>query len=165
MISNFITHLDLVFNKNLLIDEANKVNFEPFPGFPQLDSWFNNPSTWLIGKVENLTICPEVNTLLLSIKHKLDCSDVRPYYYKQEANSEVPTHKDYNTQCSINIILSEIYTPIVFENYGEIKYTCALLNLQEQHSVSACPDTRLLIKFSIFDKTYHEAQQSFITKT
>jgi hypothetical protein len=66
-------------------------------------------------------------------------------------------HADYGTKCAINIILSDDAAPIIFEDVGEFNYTCALLNIQERHSVPSYPKERFLLKYSIFDVDYHEA--------
>ena len=69
-------------------------------------------------------------------------------------------HSDINTKCCINIILSKDSAPIVFEDIGEVTYKCALLNITKRHMVPAFHLERLLLKFSIFDKTYEEARLS-----
>ena len=117
----------------------------------------------MVGKVDDVTICPEVNRLLAIIKARMDCVDVRPRYYKQEANTEVPLHADINTLCSVNIILVDDFAPIIFEEIGEVTYKCALLNISKAHAVPPHPKIRYLLKYSIFDKTYEEARQCWLT--
>ena len=160
----FLTHLDLPFSRELLLKEANNgTEFKPFDSVPNTTSWFNKPSTWLVGKVDDVTICPEVNRLLAIIKARMDCVDVRPRYYKQEANTEVPLHADINTLCSVNIILVDDFAPIIFEEIGEVTYKCALLNISKAHAVPPHPEIRYLLKYSIFDKTYEEARKCWLT--
>ena len=70
-------------------------------------------------------------------------------------------HPDKNTLCAINIVLSDTYGPIEFEDLGEIYYDCAILNLQKKHAVPSFPEERVLLKFSIFDVSYKDALSNY----
>ena len=65
--------------------------------------------------------------------------------------------------CSINYVLSNTDDKVTFKSFEE-SYRCALLNVQEEHSVTNLKEDRLLFKVSIFDKTYNEVLQILKTK-
>ena len=65
--------------------------------------------------------------------------------------------------CSINYVLSNTDDKVTFKSFEE-SYKCALLNVQEEHSVTNLKEDRLLFKVSIFDKTYYEVLQILKTK-
>lgn len=154
--NNYIKHITLPYDKNLLISEAESLEFKPFELPKKYNSWWDYVPTWLQGWIGDANV-PEITRIGNIITEKLGTEDLRPRFYKQQANTELPMHSDYGTKCAINIILSDDAAPILFENGGEFKYTCALLNIQERHAVPAYPKERFLLKYSIFDIDYHEA--------
>lgn len=154
--NNFVHNIDLDYNKEKLIAEAEKLNFKPFELPKVYNSWFDYTPTWLQGMVIDGDELPEVSRLGSIISAKTGTLDIRPRFYRQEENTELPMHSDNGTLCSINIILSEEAAPIVFEEGGEFSYDCAILNIQERHSVPAYPKERFLLKYSIFDIDYNE---------
>jgi len=99
------------------------------------------------------------NRLKKMIETLIDSDNVKPRYYVQAKGSSVPFHSDMKTECSINIILSNRAGPILFEDIGEVVYRCALLNTTQRHGVPKFKTERLLLKFSIFDKTYREVRE------
>ena len=82
--------------------------------------------------------------------------DIDPRYLKQHANTEVPMHADNGTQTCINIVLSDNYGPITFEDIGDVHYTCALLDVKKKHMIRAHDKDRWLFNLSILEKTYDE---------
>ena len=93
----------------------------------------------------------------------LESTECKPRFYIQQKNWSLPFHKDRGTLCSINYVLSNTNAKVTFKNYEE-SYKCALLNVQEEHSVTNLKEDRLLFKVSIFDKTYDEVLQILKTK-
>jgi len=93
----------------------------------------------------------------------LESNECKPRFYIQQKNWSLPFHKDRGTLCSINYVLSNTNDKVTFKNYEE-SYKCALLNVQEEHSVTNLKEDRLLFKVSIFDKTYNEVLQILKTK-
>ena len=81
--------------------------------------------------------------------------NAKPKIYYQAPNYYLPMHTDNGTQCSINFIISDDAAPIIFEE-GEFFYKQCLLNTQVKHSVLNLNKERILLKFSIFDKTYND---------
>ena len=163
--NKFLTHIELSFNKELILKEMGTITFHPFndlgPGqtgvsrIPK-DNWFHSLSTWLQGHVTNMDKTPEIQRVYDQVKTLTKSNDIRPRFYRQLANTEVPFHQDRGTLSSINIVLSEEYSPITIEGVGEINYKCAILNTQVRHGVKAHPEERILLRFSIFDKSYEE---------
>ena len=156
-------HLDLQYDKNLLLLEAESLNYKPFSTGGTKGSWFDYAPTWEQAKVTDLSsvIVREVKRLTDLIQSITLSNDIRPRFYKQKANTEVPPHIDYNTKCSINIILSDNYGPIQFTGYEPAFYKCAVLDTSKEHWVPPYDEERMLLKFSIFDITFDDVVYSF----
>ena len=151
--------LNLNYSSQMLIDESFRVRYKPFEIDKKSNSWFDYAPTWMQGRIIDTKLYSEIHRLTNVIKEKSGARDVRPRFYRQEKNTHVPMHADVNTKCCINVILSEKAAPIVFEDIGEVNYKCALLNITKRHMVPKFKDERLLLKFSIFDKTYEEVKR------
>lgn len=93
----------------------------------------------------------------------LESKECKPRFYIQQKNWSLPFHKDRGTLCSINYVLSNTDDKVTFKSFEE-SYRCALLNVQEEHSVTNLKEDRLLFKVSIFDKTYNEVLKILKTK-
>ena len=167
--TDYLYNINLSYDKIKLLAEMNNIIFNPFndlgpkqKGTSKIPEgvWFDNPPTWLQGHV--IEEYPEISRVQTQICNLLECKDIRPRYYKQEKNTEVPMHSDRGTLCAINIILSDNHGPIVFKDLGEIYYECAILNLKKEHAVPAFPEERVLLKFSIFDLPYKDAIDNLI---
>ena len=161
--SDYYERLDLDYDEDRLIEESLMVHYDPFQTGKNTDSWFDNQKTWLLGRVNDSRLTPETHRLKKMIERRTGSQDVRPRYYVQEKGSSVPFHRDMNTECSINVILSNRAGPILFEDIGEVVYRCALLNTTQRHGVPKFKTERLLLKFSIFDKTYEEVKRCMKT--
>jgi hypothetical protein len=83
--------------------------------------------------------------------------NAKPRFYFHAPNYHLPMHTDNGTQCSLNFIIGsfEDMAPIIFED-GEIFYKQCLLNTQVKHSVLNKDKERILLKFSIFDRSYED---------
>ena len=79
--------------------------------------------------------------------------------YRQLADTSVHMHIDPATLCSVNIVLSKDAAPVVFEDYGEIDYRCALFNTSLNHAVPAYHKERLLLKFAYLDTPYEAVRK------
>lgn len=161
--NKYYTHLNFDYNTEALIKEAALANYKPFESGNQNGNFWDYAPTWMQGRVKDFINFPEVERLTKFIAHKINSSDVRPRFYKQEANTELPMHRDQNTKCCVNIVLSKSSAPIMWEDIGNVSYNCALLNITQSHAVSAFPEERLLLKFSIFDVEYEEAVRRWTT--
>ena len=78
-----------------------------------------------------------------------------PRFYFLAPNFTLPRHTDNNTTCSFNFILSDEPAPISFDD-EDISYYQGLLNTTVPHSVRNGPKERILLKISIFDKSFEE---------
>ena len=154
------TNLDLSYSTRMLREEAMLVHYKPFETGRKTGSWFDHAPTWLIGRVNDSRLCTEVHRLKRLIEKVVGTGDAKPRYYRQKKSSEVPWHSDMNTKCCVNIILSDEAAPIVFEEVGEISYKCALLDSTKSHMVPRFEAERLLLKVSIFARTYEEARDA-----
>lgn len=147
--SDYIFELDfLIYDRIKLLEEMEDVDFRAYNPAPE----YNN---FLRGHVKEVKA--EVDQLLDQVRGLIGSEDTRPRFYKLLENTELPPHKDLGTLCAVNIVLNDNYAPINFEGFGDVHYTCALLDLQATHSIVPFPEERLLMKFSIFDVTYQDA--------
>lgn len=133
------------FNKNLLIEEFNKNKHN-------LDM-YNDPR----GTTENWKIVRTDHFEYVKYLEKLFDITCRPRFYLLKANSTLQMHIDFNTLCSINIVLSNSYAPVIFDD-GEYYYTECLLNTQNRHGVINGNEDRILFKMSIFDYSYNDVK-------
>lgn len=153
--------IDLDYNEEILLLQSETVEYLPYQTNLNTGTWFDYAPTWLQARVQNENLISEVKRLTEFIKHKINSKEVKPRFYRQEANTEVPPHCDIGTKCAINIILSDNYGPIQFTGYEPMTYKCALLDTTKEHSVPPYPEERMLLKFSIFDVTFDEAKSFF----
>lgn len=159
--NDYYERLNIDYDENSLIQESLMVHYGPFQTGKKTDSWFDNQNTWYVGRINDSRMYPEIHRLKGMIETLIESEDVRPRYYVQAKDSSVPFHSDMNTECAINIVLSNRAGPIIFEDIGEVVYRCALLNTTKRHGVPKFKTERLLLKFSIFDKTYEEVRRKF----
>lgn len=157
----FIKEIEIDYNKKILLEEAKQVDYKPFQLEKPLGCWFDYAPSWLQGRGHDDLL--EVNRISNFIEEKIGSKDVRPRFYRQEANTEVPMHQDNGTLCAINIVLSESYGPIQFEKLEDpIYYKCAIVNVAQRHSVPAHQEERILLKYSIFDVDYDTAVKRWV---
>ena len=161
MYSDYYERLNIDYDADKLIQESIMIHYDTFRTGKNTDTWFDNQDTWRIGKVNDSRMYLELHRLKKMIETLIDSDNVKPRYYIQEKNSSVPFHRDMNTECAINIVLSNRAGPILFEDIGEVVYRCALLNTTKRHSVPKFKTERLLLKYSIFDRTYEEVRKKF----
>ena len=144
--AEYLTHLKLDYDINELREEVEEFSFKPFS--PK-ECYFHE--TWLKARLrEHIHMYPYIESL-----HNLFEGSVI-VAYRQLANTSVHMHIDPATLCSINIILTNDASPVIFEDYGEIHYKCALFNTSRNHAVPAYHKERLLLKFSYLDTPYEE---------
>jgi len=106
--------------------------------YPEADfSW------WRKGRYEH----PELKKIADDFGIEYD-----PRFYWQKANSYLPPHVDNGTKCSLNFVLSEDPAPVNIEGV-DYEYTAAFLNTSLKHSVRTGETPRILLKFSIFEKS------------
>ena len=153
-----IQHLKINYNKKLLLKESEQITYKPFESGHKSGSWFDHQPDWMYGKIKNkdLINLEETNRILSYIIEKTKATDVRPRIYKQAPNVEVPMHTDQSTKSAINIVLNDEYSPITFEEIGDVLYECALFDTTKRHGVKPHREERVILKYSIFDKSFEE---------
>jgi len=145
----YVTHLNLQYDKEKLKEEVSELDFKPFS--PK-ECYFRN--TWLKARLrENIVMFPHIEDLHMQLPGSVIVA------YKQLANTSVHMHVDPATECSVNIVLSDDYAPVIFEEYGEIFYDCALFNTSLNHAVPKYSKERLLLKFSFLDTSYERVKE------
>lgn len=164
------------YNQQQLLDEAYSRQYEPFV-VPMDDensdpNWFEKDSdvqmnNWTQARFfqeqtdgsDHLINYPETKRVTKYFASIIQTNDIRPRYYKLEANTSVPEHVDHNTKCGVNIILNDNAGPVEFVGVGLFDYRVALLNTSELHRVPAHPQERILLKLSIMDIDYDTAKK------
>lgn len=161
------------YDQEKLLQEAHSRHYEPFmvkPDDPHSDpSWFEtgndvNMKNWSQSRFfENeLNKYPETKRVTEYFTNIIGTKDIRPRYYKLQANTSVPEHIDHNTKCGLNIILNKNAEPVEFVGIGKFKYRVALLNTSKLHKVSPHTDERILLKLSIMDVDFKTAKRKII---
>lgn len=90
---------------------------------------------------------------------------INPRFYILEKNFTLPFHQDRGTTCSINFVLSTSRDPITFRqgcNTFHFKYKSAIIDVTQEHMVTASKEDRYLFKLSIFDKSYEEVLETYV---
>ena len=149
-------NIELDYDEDILLLEAEMIEYKPFESGFRTGSFFDHAPTWMQGHVHEVEKFKEVKRLKNYIEEKINSNDVRPRFYRQEQNTEIPPHVDINTKCAINIVLSDNYGPIKFTGNDPIFYKCAVLDTTKEHSVPPFAEERILLKFSIFDVSYED---------
>jgi hypothetical protein len=145
-----ITHVKYSYDKKRLKSEAlTSEGYEPY--YDPVSK--RHISVWKISK----DIGKYGSEISQEFEHLLECS-VSPRYYLLQKGVTLPFHKDRGTRCCINFVLSDARDPIEFKT-GKYSYECALVNVQEDHQVTAAAEDRILFKLSIFDIDYDEARK------
>ena len=104
-------------------------------------------------RFDDVEDCEVANEVAWQVASIVGC-EVFPRYYHQEAGSNLAPHRDHGTATAINIILNGS-GPITWDEDIDVYYECALLNVQQMHSVQS-EDDRIFLKLAIFDKSYDE---------
>lgn len=106
---------------------------------------------------EDVEDCQIANDVAWNLASIIGC-EVFPRYYRQTKGTVLRPHKDLGTACALNVILKGT-SPITWDEKYDVEYSCALLNVQQTHHVKN-DDTRIFLKLSIFDSTYHEVVET-----
>lgn len=145
-----LIELEYPLDKDTLLREANSMRgYKPFVAKEGIIS------AWLI-KNSDVGYAKEVADAFGKL---VGSNDYQARYYRQAPGYFLNFHKDYGTQCSLNVLLSENADPITFEQ-GDVYYRTALLNTQSLHAVKNTTCTRVLFKVSILDRTFDEVAKS-----
>ncbi len=151
----------LRYNKDILLLESELVEFENFRSGYNQGTWFDYAPNYFKGIVKNKR-CKEVHKVLNQIKAITGIENISPRFYKQHADTEVPMHIDLGTKCCINIVLSDNFGPVYYEDTGYYTYECGLLKTTIMHRVPPYPEERIILKYSIFDYEYEYVCKKFL---
>ena len=151
-----IYEIDYDYDKNLLTRECSDMNgYEPFVD-PEtgkvIDKWLIKREVTGYGKM-----------ITEEFEKRLDVS-IRPRFYIQERGFTLPYHRDRGTTCAINFVLSTSRDPISFRmsyNSFHFKYKTAIVDVTQEHMVTATTEDRHLFKLSIFDKSFDEILKTY----
>ena len=140
-----IVHLNYPLPIEKLLFEAEEVkkSAKPYTDDRYPDQSKND---WLIGHHSSSTIDSIMDNFNIEGKAR---------FYWLEPYAEIPEHVDNGTKCSLNFILSKDPAPILIDNV-EYTYKQALLDTTVSHSVRNGDTERLLLKISIFHKSFFQ---------
>ena len=138
-----LIHLNYPINKDILLLESDKAreNAKPWEGGNDY-------------KIEDWLVSYYTSDYIEKIMKELNIIG-KPRFFYQKSNFNLKPHKDFGTQCGVNILLSDDPVPINIEGV-DYHYSQALINLQKEHSVVNDSKERVLLKFSIPDKSFEQ---------
>lgn len=158
----YLTHLPLEYNREKILEEVTDLEYVPFET-PRAGkgSFFRYAKNWLRGRIRNIKDGSEISNVVYQVKDLLDLKeeDFSLSAFNQKANTSLPEHKDLSP-CAVLIMLSKNAAPITFAQHGDMNYQCALVNTQAAHSVKSYVEDRIVLKFSIQHKDYHDCVKS-----
>lgn len=149
--------IDYDYDRKLLYRECTDgEGYEPF-----IDPKTGTPiEKWLIKR----DVTGYGRMITEEFEKRLDVS-IKPRFYIQETGFTLPYHRDRSTTCAINFILSTPRDPITFRqgyNTFHFKYKTAIVDVTQEHTVTASKEDRYLFKLSIFDKSYEEVLETYV---
>ena len=146
MIMKPLIHLNYPINKDILLLESDKARESAKP-------WEGGNDY----KIEDWVVSYYRSDYIDKIMKELNIVG-KPRFFYQKSNFHLKPHKDFGTQCGVNILLSDNPVPINIEG-KEYYYTQALIDLQREHSVINDNKERVLLKFSIPDKSVEQVSK------
>jgi hypothetical protein len=138
-----LIHLNYPINKDILLLESDKARESAKP-------WEGGNDY----KIEDWLVSYYTSDYIEKIMKELNIVG-KPRFFYQKSNFSLKPHKDFGTQCGVNILLSDDPVPINIEGV-DYHYSQALINLQREHSVVNDSKERVLLKFSIPDKSFEQ---------
>jgi hypothetical protein len=161
---DFINHIELKYDKEALIKEFDSTELVPYTPSRQTkgETWFSYQPDWLTRTIDDYRFLPEMDKIREYIASVYGFEPVGKMFQLSE-NIEIPPHKDMGHRACINIVLSEDPAPVYYKDFGEITYTCAILNVARRHGVKSGPK-RKMIKFQLGNLFYSEAVGIWNTK-
>lgn len=138
-----LIHLNYTINKDILLLESDRARKSAKP-WHHKNEVTAGPS-WLVSY--------HTSDYIENIMKDLNIKG-SPRFFFQQPHFHLKPHRDYGTQCAVNIILNGT-TPINIEG-KEYVYSQALINVQREHSIKTDNEERIMLKFSIKDKSFEE---------
>ena len=143
MIMKPLIHLNYPINKDILLLESDKARESAKP-------WEGGNDY----KIEDWLVSYYRSDYIDKIMKELNIVG-KPRFFYQKSNFHLKPHKDFGTQCGLNILLSDNPVPRNIEA-KDYYYTQSLIDLQREHSVINDNKERVLLKFSIPDKSFEQ---------
>lgn len=140
---------DVDYDQQSLLEEAKQ--FEQDAPYYKDSRYEGEFVGWKIIKEQDYFL-PQAKKVIEQFVLPTQC---KTRYYVQDVGVDIPMHIDNNTQCSINIILTDKYAPIKIEN-EEYYYKQCLLNTTLEHGVFNNTTKRYLLKCTIMDMNYED---------
>lgn len=84
---------------------------------------------------------------------------VKTSFYWQGPNVLLPPHVDYGSTVTLNFVLTEDPAPITIDGV-EYYYKQGLINSGIKHWVQNGPDPRLILKITVYEKTFEEVAEN-----
>lgn len=153
--SDFLVELDITIKYDFLRKESQVGTFQPFTN-KRYNLHFDH---WWVKPVEFNSYSGQVVEKIVRL---LGTKDYKARFFYLESGHDILMHRDDQTKCAINFVLSPPSDPVTFEKYGDISYQAALLNTQERHGVFNSTEDRVILKISIFDLSYKDCRETLI---
>jgi hypothetical protein len=143
-----LVHLNYPIDLNQILESAARARVE---SKPYTDSRYPDLmlDQWHIGKYTDRYIESIISDFEV---------EGRPRFYWLEPYATIPEHIDNETQCSINLIITDDPAPITI-NGTDYVYRQALLDTTIPHSVVNGDKHRIMLKISIFNETFDQLSQ------
>jgi len=140
-----LIHLNYTVDKKRLLEEAelfrNQAVSYTDSRYPELKL-----DNWLIGRGTT----EYIENIIQDFKVK-----GRPRFYYLKPYAAIPEHVDNGTLCSLNFVLTENASPIIFGN-KEYFYESVLLDTTVPHRVVNNQHERIMLKISIFEESFEQ---------
>ena len=138
-----LIHLNYPINKDILLLESDKARETANP-------WHHKNE---VTAGHNWLVSYYTSDYIDNIMKELNIVG-SPRFFFQQPHFHLKPHRDYGTQCAVNFILNGT-TPINIEG-KEYVYSQALVNVQREHSIKTDSEERIMLKFSIKDKSFED---------
>ena len=149
-----ISHLNIKYDKNLLIEESKDLKYLRVNARdPYVSEFAARHEKWFLAPAKG----EEALRIKKLLEDKIECL-VRVRFFVQGADMDLDWHTDHVTVASINFVLEGNHSPIEFKD-GSYNYECALLDVSKFHRVIKSNEDRLILKCTIRDKTYDECKK------
>ena len=142
-------------NRAPLVELAHRIQgWKPFSTGNLYNCWSDSVESWQQLKVQPAQ-SPEIQRLTNIWAAAIPEAQFQISYYAQKPGWDLPRHSDnshtWPTTCAINCVLTGD-SPIIFDK--PYRYSLAILNVTEPHSVPSSATPRLILKWAVFGPDY-----------
>ena len=152
-----IYKLEYEFNREKLLAEAKlSKDWNFWTNTEKLDSYFQD--YWSIKHIDKTHTDYYPYAIEIAQYFELRTQYIcKPRFYHLKKGYEISFHKDIGTLSSINFMLTDILSPMIFRNESVI-YNSALINVQTEHMMQAKKEDRYVYKLSFKNNTFEEVK-------